>query len=98
MLSIKAQKVIRFIPIVNLITVFCWSVLSFRVVMKPSDYAKTILKMFGCILVIAFFKFAFLSIGIPIIETISFYVTTYLFMFALSWFAVQAQEKMLQQK
>ena len=98
MLSIKVQKVIRFIPIVNLITVFCWTGLCLKTVIKPSDYAKTILKMFGCIVVTVLLRLAILSIGIPILETISLYATMYLFMLSLSWFAVQAQEKMLQQK
>lgn len=95
-MSIKTQKILRFIPIVNVITMFCWFGLCFKKSIRQSDYIKALFKMFGYLILITVVRIAISFIfKSEVLDQIVFYVSIYLYFFSISWVSVQAQEKML---
>ena len=95
-MSIKTQKILRFIPIANILTLFYWGSLISK---KPSNKPKataTILKMFFWILIITLGRLASVYfVKTAVLQNIILVVCIYLYFFSMSWVAVDAQEKLL---
>ena len=95
-MHIRLQKILCFIPVVNLIPLFLWvgTTLQHRVSLK--QHILTLLKMFAAVLLISVCDVALSAIIknstiLPIISLAAFYLIT----LTLSCFAVSAQEKIL---
>ncbi len=93
-MTIKTQKVIKYIPIVQLLTVFCWLRYYSINYLKWSDFAKALFKMMG----------VFLLINIPriivnrifnndILDNILYIIAIYPSFFAVASIVVADQEK-----
>lgn len=94
-MTIDFQKKIMFIPIVNFITVFLWIGKCFSNVLKPSDFIKTLLKIFVCMIAITIFRILLSDFYTEtVFNDIVFYISVYLYFFSMSFFAVKAQEQM----
>ena len=95
-MSIYTQKFLRFIPILNIITVFAWFRLSSCVEYRQRDYAKNLLKMFVCIIIITLFRIVLNNLfDTELINSIVFLTSVYLYFFSMSAIAVAAQEELL---
>ena len=61
-MSIKTQKVLMFIPVVNIITIFSWLGLCARESIEPLDYLKELLKTFLYIIAITAMRMVFMLV------------------------------------
>ena len=98
-MSIKTQKILRFIPIINIVTVIFWQRLRSKKCVKLSNNLEFVFKSL----------LAFICIGLvyaasthfvknEVFDTIASYVFTYFVFFTISWNAVAAQEKILSEE
>ncbi len=95
-MSMETQKILRFIPIINMITMFCWIGLCFKKSIRQLDYFKSLLKMFAYLLLITVVRIAISFIfKNEFLDQIVFYISIYFYFFSISWVSVQAQEKIL---
>lgn len=96
MLAIKTQKIIRFIPIVNILTVFCWIKMYMNNGFKCTDFLKSLLKIFLIIILINVPRMAshFLFKN-ETLDQILYWVSVYFSFFGMSVVAVADQEKYL---
>ena len=98
-MSIKTQKILRFIPIVNMITVFVWIGRVFGSAVSFSYFLKHVFKLFFWMIVITvpriICSFVF---GNDILDMILMWVCGYFYFFAMSWVAVSAQEELQKTK
>lgn len=88
----KTQKILMFIPIVNMINVFMW----FAAVIKyPSSFKRyfiTLLKCVGVMIVITIFRFILLQlVESVVVQNIALFCSIYLYFFVFSYTAVKAQ-------
>ena len=96
MISIKTQRALRFIPIVNMITLFSWIGICLKKPIKLMTCLKTMLKMFLCLFLIAIIRVAVFAIfENDTLDQMVMYISMYLIFFTLSWFSVSAQEKIM---
>ena len=96
-MSIKTQKILVFIPCVNLITFFCWFALCFKTPIRWIDYMKDCLKMFLVAAIITLIRIVcFMFISNEIIRSVLFLVWAYCFFSVIAWYAVRIQEKMIE--
>ena len=91
-MSIKTQKYLRFVPIINIITVFMWIRSCCVNSIRPFDFVKELLKILGIFVLITVVRiivaYAFRN------STFDYYLTlisTYFYFLTMSWFAVGAQ-------
>ena len=97
-MSIKIQKILVFIPCVNLITLFCWFALCFKTQIRWIDYMKDCLKMFLVAAIITLIRIVcVMFISNDFIRSVLFLVWAYCFFSAIAWYAVRIQEKMIEQ-
>ncbi|MBQ8818132.1 MAG: hypothetical protein IJZ83_06115 [Clostridia bacterium] len=93
MISLKKQKVIKYIPIIQFITLFCWGGYYRKNNLKYRDYFKTFMKMVVFLLVIniprMILHFVFNSDSLDIII---FYISIYPCFLGLATIAVADQE------
>ena len=95
-MSIKTQKIIRFIPLINLVTMFLWTKSCLVNVVKIKDYIKDMFKIFVSIMLIVIARiFITHVINNQIVTNVLTYISVYLFTLSMSNVAVKAQEKML---
>lgn len=91
------QKIIRFIPLVQFLTVFCWIKMYRTNNLKFRDWIKAFLKMIVIILIInvprIILHFVFDS---ETLDIIAFYLTLYPTFFSVSYIAVKDQERHMQ--
>jgi len=94
-MTIKQQKVLLFMPIINMIIVFKWIG---AVLKNPSDFStliKTIFKMFGCIFVVAMLGTLILNNADNyVVIEIATYVMAYLCFLSMAYIALRAQIKL----
>ena len=93
-MSINKQKILRYIPIANLITMFFWVFLQHRSRYPMSSFVKQLFIMLGTVLLttlprIIASRFA----GDSWIYTIVLYLFLYIQTLAIAFIAVRAQEK-----
>lgn len=97
-MSIKVQKILRFIPIVGIVTMFCWIGCCFKRSMRMWDFLKVLFKMFAVLLVLTVMRLLSMQLFTnPTVQTIILLVTLYLYFFGMAWLAVDAQEKMMKE-
>lgn len=93
-IDLKKQKKIKFIPIVQIVTVFCWIGFCGRNNVKQSEFFKYALMMAGFMLLTAIprmiLNFIFHN---DMLDSILFYISIYPTFLGFSWIAVAAQEK-----
>ena len=93
-MSIKVQKIILFIPIVNFVSMFCFLGMCFKRGIAFKEYLIVLLKMFGAVILLTIpriiVSFAWENY---IANQILLWVTVYCYFFVLALIAIQAQEK-----
>ncbi len=95
MLSIKTQKVLMFIPIVNMINVIMWTIAVITHPTKFKTYIMSLLKSFGLIIAINIPKLIIsYLVDSAIIQNIATFGSIYLCFFVFSYIAVKAQIQM----
>lgn len=95
-MSIKMQKIIRFIPIINMITMFCWIKACSIYSIKPSWFLKELLKMFlGFIIITVIRIFITYTWQNDFIDGIATIIAGYFYFLVMALVSVRAQEKIL---
>ena len=95
-MSLKIQKKLRFIPVINLISLFCYGKLTWRVSVKMSDHISTIFKMFGILILINFPRLLLLDVcKNEMVNTVILWVSAYLSSLTVSLVSIEGQEKIL---
>lgn len=98
-MTIKKQKIIRFIPIIQFITVFCWLKYYVTKHVKWSNFAKTLFKMFVIVILIhlprLILHFIFTN---EVLDNILYYLSLYPAFFAIATMSVADQELCENQK
>lgn len=93
-MTLKKQKVIKYIPIIQFITVFCWIKYCKKNNIQFKDFFKTFLKMVGFLLVLNIprmvLHFVFQN---DLLDNITFYISIYPTFLGMASIAVFAQEK-----
>ena len=90
------QKIIRFIPLIQFLTVFCWIHLYRTNNLKKGDWIKVSLKMIVVILMINVPRMILLFVfDSEALDTIAFYLTLYPTFFSVSNIAVRDQERQM---
>ena len=98
-MSIKIQKVLRFIPLINFISVFLWLRLCMVKPMKPTQYFKKLGLMFLLLFLITVVRIVLDKVfNNEIVTTISTWVGIYLYFLSMAWVSVKAQEEILMEE
>ncbi len=98
-MSIKLQKIIMYIPLVNIITVFCLLGVYKKNVLETSRFIKFILLVFLLEFIITIPEIILSGVcDIIILNDIVHWITTYFNFFAYAFLAVREQEKILKEK
>lgn len=98
-MSIEKQKIIRFIPMVNLITVAFWIELVLKQKLPVNYIMKPIIKVFISIIVILIPRIIIAkTVDSHLIDMIAFYVSAYLMSLVMAFVFVGEQIKLLKQK
>jgi hypothetical protein len=93
-MTIKTQKIIRFIPIINLITVIFWIKKIFDKKLPVNYCFKPMFKAFAMIMIVAIVEIIFSSIvDVLWLTSIVSMVGVYLYSLILSFIFVDEQEK-----
>lgn len=93
-MSIKTQRILRFIPLVNLATMFFWIKMYHDKPLKHSGFMKALFTMFLVCIVITIPRIAIhFLIDNNTINNLIFYLSSYLYMLGISFVAVADQEK-----
>jgi hypothetical protein len=97
MIPIHIQKILRFIPIVNFITVFCWIYACWRNNVKSVEFVKgwVVIMLFNIIISIPRILLADISTALWAEIICQFII--YLHLFSFAYVAVRAQEKIITQ-
>lgn len=95
-MSIKSQKILRFIPVVNILTMFAWIRICSIKSIKPFDFVKELAKMFLLFFIITAMRMACsLVFKNEMLDHILLYVSIYFYFLSMSWISVRSQEKIL---
>ncbi len=98
-MSIKTQKILRFIPIINFITMFCWIRLCFKKQVKTRTFIADEIKIIIGVLIITIIRIIISKIlksdNIDLIVT---NISMYFYLLIIAWFSVKAQEKILEKE
>lgn len=95
-MSIKMQKKLRFIPIINIVTMFFWIRICSRKSIGTMDFIKELLKIFLGFIIITAFRIAISFIlKNETLDKIVMYISIYFYFLVMSLGAVEAQEKIL---
>ena len=93
----KIQKILMFIPVINIITVFIWIFMSFKYKeTAKSNYATSFKMALAAILVNIPRMILSLVFKNDTLDMIAFWVSAYILFFLISLIAVKAQEKLLE--
>ena len=93
-MSIKTQRKIMFIPIVNLTTLIFWLKMYHDNNIKHSNFIKSLLVMFAvCILVSIPRMLIHFIIGNDVIDNILFYISIWFYTTGIAFVSVVDQEK-----
>lgn len=95
-MSIKVQKVLRFIPVVNFFTVFLCLYTCYKQRVTVSQLLKKLLIIFGVLIIILIPEiFVDKFLNNESVSSIVGLLTTYVHLFVISCFAVKYQEELL---
>ena len=98
-MSIKIQKVLRFIPFINFISVFLWLRLCMVKAMKPKQYFKKLGLLFLLVILITVVRIVLDKVfSNEIVKTISTWGGIYLSFLSMAWVSVKAQEEILMEE
>lgn len=96
LMSIKTQKRLRIIPIINILTMFAWIKMCHVKQIKSSDFIKELIKMFGLFFLITMIRvsvsFIFKN---SVLDNVITCISIYLYFLSMSCVSVKAQEKIL---
>ena len=93
-MTLKTQKIIMYIPIVQIITFFCWLMYYYKKNLKKSDFFKTLFLIIGWVVVITIPRIILNAIfKNETLDNIVFYIFLYPTLFGISYIAVADQEK-----
>lgn len=94
---IKKQKILRFIPIVNLVSAYIWMYFSWKYSEPTKNTIKLVLKVFLVTIVLVIPRIIVAKLGlIHIVCKIVEYVTLYITLFLISTLCIKEQEKILE--
>ena len=97
-MSIKTQKIIKYIPIINFIIMFCWINVYCKNVVKPTRFAKNLLKWFAWAIIIHTPRAILSFCNIPDwINTVLFWISVYFTFFSMAVVAIRDQEKFIKE-
>ena len=92
-MSIKTQKILRFIPIVNLSTIAFWMLLQYRSGFSFSSFLKHLVAIFVSVLICMIPRMiASTNVDSPIVYDVIFYVSLYVQTLCIACVAIHAQE------
>ncbi len=93
-MTIKTQKALCLIPIVNIVPFIYFSFTSLRYSLKIKDFIKFMILIFGSVFGIALVRIL-ISIAFDniMIDTLFTILSFYIVMGSMSWFAIRFQEK-----
>ena len=93
-MSIKLQKVVMFIPFVNMACFICWLLSVVKYKIPYIDALKTALKIFGSIFAVSIIRtIVYVIIDFEILYVFSSIITFLLIPFIAAYISVKAQEK-----
>ncbi len=93
-MSIKTQRVLRFIPLINLVTMFFWIKMYYNKSLKHSNFMKALFTMFLIITLITIPRvIVHFLLDSYALECILSYLSVYLYMLGISFVAVADQER-----
>lgn len=96
-MSIKTQKTLRFIPIINLVTMFCWVYLQYKMQGSIPRFIKYCFIMIGSVVLVAVSRILVYELcNNDIIVNVVYYVSLYAQFYVMAFVAVKAQEKILE--
>lgn len=96
MISVETQKTLKWIPIANVAPLFCWMVACAHNAYKMWDFIKALFKAFLCIFIIQLPRVILLvNYDNKLINQLTLYISLYLMFWAVSWVAINFQEKVL---
>ena len=98
-MSIKSQKIINFIPIINIAIMFVWISFYFKNVMKMKRFLKNVLIIFLGMIIVNIPRIVLNNfIQSDIIQIIVYCVSIYLTLFVIARIAIWDQEKYYAEK
>ena len=94
-MSLKIQKFILFIPIINFVTVFCFLAMCFKKGIGFKEYLTILLKLFGTVIALTIPRMVVsFTCDNYMLNQILLWVTIYFYFFAISWILIRAQENL----
>lgn len=97
-MSIEKQNMLKFIPIVNFLTVFFWIKLCYEKNVKKTRFLGDLMVMFACGIIYSIIQILMnYFIPFPMLMGIVTCISVYLLLLAISWLAVHAQIKILRE-
>ena len=98
-MSLKTQKIIRFIPIVNIITIFLWIRVCAIESIRPFEFLKELIKIFLAMIAITAVRIACSFIfQNQILDEVVMWISIYFYFLSMAIGSVKAQEKILTRK
>lgn len=98
-MTIEKQKKLRFVPIVNFLTMFFWLGMCFEKAVRWIDFMKELVKIFAFGFLFALMRgVSAYFIQSEIGNRIAFFACVYMCLLAISWVSVGAQERILKRE
>ena len=95
-MSIVTQKKIKYIPIINFIIMFIWMNKYFQYKTKITSYLRTLLKMFGGLLLMHIPRMILFYLGTPdIILSVLLWISIYFSFFWIAHVAIKDEERLI---
>jgi hypothetical protein len=98
-MPLKLQRVLRFIPGVNLVSFVAWVVLAIRKKMKPTYFIKTVVLILALIFFAIMIERGLATFSANLIfKTVLFYLGIVLYTYIFSFISVSEQENLINGK
>ena len=98
-MSIKLQRVIRFIPGINLVCFVAWIILGIREKMKPTYFIKTVVLMLALIFFALMIARGLATFSANVIfKSVLFYTGIVLYTYIFAFISVSEQENLINGK
>ena len=95
-MPIKVQKIILFIPIINIVTAFSWCALLSKRTVSINERAKTVFKIALAMIAVTAVRLIFIyAVENEVVNQIVLACSIYFYFFSMSYFCVKSQEKIL---
>lgn len=95
-MSIRAQKILRFIPVVNFLTVFMWLSACAKATITLSYIVKSVIKMMLALAALAIARLVCIyTINNSIVNFVILLVHLYCSLLVVAWTAVREQIKLI---